>query len=123
MLMWNGVSICLKECDATVKFLSLEPLIGPLPHLNLDGIDWVIVGGESGTNPRPMESEWAIDIRDQCDTAGVPYFFKQHGGSGRDKGGRILDGKMYNGMPKIWINPDPNADGPDMADFAEAHYQ
>lgn len=128
--VWMGVSVedqnveyrigMLRECDAKVKFLSLEPLIGPLPDLNLDGIDWVIVGGESGVNSRPMKKEWVIDLRDQCDRALVPFFFKQWGGRNKKKSGRLLDGRTYSAMPTAWISPD--VDGPDMADFAEAYY-
>ena len=69
----------LRECPAVVRFLSLEPLLGPLPNLNLDGIGWVIVGGESGPHARPMHPDWARSIRDQCQAAGVPFFFKQWG--------------------------------------------
>ena len=91
----------LRTTDAHVKFLSLEPLLGPLPHLDLSDIDWVIVGGESGPNARPMQKEWAIEIRDQCMKAGVPFFFKQWGGV-RDKGGgdkALLDGRLWREMP------------------------
>ena len=87
--VWMGVSVenqdytfridHLRRTGAKVKFLSLEPLIGPLPNLNLRGIDWVIVGGESGPKARPMKESWVLDIREQCDTAGVPLFFKQAG--------------------------------------------
>ena len=81
--------------------LSLEPLIGALPQLNLDDIDWVIVGGESGPRARPMEEEWAIDIRDQCHSANVPFFFKQWGGRNKKKAGRVLDGRTYDEMPRV----------------------
>ena len=75
----------LRQTGAVVKFLSLEPLLGPLPGLNLDGIDWVIVGGESGPGARPMDPSWVLEIRDQCLDAGVPFFFKQWGGQERKK--------------------------------------
>ena len=83
-----------------IKFLSLEPLLGPLPELNLSRIDWVIVGGESGPKARPMELPWATDIRDQCLSANVPFFFKQWGGVNKKKSGRLLDGRTWNEMPK-----------------------
>lgn len=91
----------LRKSDAKLKFLSLEPLLGPLPNLNLDGIGWVIVGGESGTGYRPMDPAWAIDLRDQCAKAGVPFFFKQHGGRKRDKGGDILADNRYHEYPEL----------------------
>jgi protein gp37 len=109
--IWMGVSVenekvksridLLRKTNAKVKFLSCEPLIGPLPDLNLDGIDWVIVGGESGRKPRPMKEEWALDIMDQCKNAGVKFFFKQWGGTNKKKAGRELQGKYYNDMPSI----------------------
>ena len=86
--------------NAFIKFLSLEPLIGPLPELNLQKIDWVIVGGESGRTPRPMKPEWVIDIKDQCDKARVAFFFKQWGGRNKKAAGRELEGKTYDAMPK-----------------------
>jgi protein gp37 len=89
--VWMGVSVenqkylfradHLRRTRAKAKFLSLEPLLGPLPCLKLRGIDWVIVGGESGPGARPMKAEWAVDIRDQCRSVGVPFFFKQWGGA------------------------------------------
>ena len=107
--VWLGVSVenarythridLLRQTDAAIKFLSLEPLLGPLPNLNLDGIDWVIVGGESGPGARPMEREWAADIRDQCQAAGVPFHFKQWGGVFKKRNGRLLDGREWNGFP------------------------
>lgn len=109
--IWMGVSIenkdytyrinHLRETDARVKFLSLEPLLGPLPNLNLQGIDWVIVGGESGPGARVMCESWVLDIRDQCLAAGVPFFFKQWGGVNKKRAGRILDGRTYNQMPRV----------------------
>ena len=115
--VWAGVSIennqylfradDLRATGAKVKFLSLEPLLGPLPDLNLAGIDWVIVGGESGPKARQMKAEWARDIRDQCVAAGVPFFFKQwgcydeNGGRvGKKKAGRLLDGRQWDEMPQ-----------------------
>lgn len=107
--IWMGVSVededadfridHLRRTNAVVKFLSLEPLIGPLPNLNLNNIDWVIVGGESGRTPRPMKAEWVIDLRDQCDRARVAFFFKQWGGKNKKAAGRELDGRTYDEMP------------------------
>jgi hypothetical protein len=108
--VWMGVSVenanyvdridDLRTTGAAVKFLSLEPLLGPLPKLKLKGIDWVIVGGESGPCARPMAPEWATDIRDQCAKAGVAFFFKQWGGKNKKKAGRVLEGKTYDAMPE-----------------------
>ena len=96
--IWMGVSVedekvkhridSLRKVPAAVRFLSCEPLIGPLPRLNLRGIDWVIVGGESGACPRPMKEEWAISIRDQCEKHDVAFFFKQWGGRNKKAAGR-----------------------------------
>lgn len=107
--VWMGVSVenssyasrinDLRTTAARVKFLSLEPLLGPLPALRLDGINWVIVGGESGPGARPLEAAWVIDIRDQCLRAGVPFFFKQWGGVWKKKHGRLLEGKTWNMLP------------------------
>ena len=107
--IWMGVSVenqnvieridYLRYTGAFIKFLSLEPLIGPLQDLNLHNIDWVIVGGESGPKARPMKKEWALDIKDQCDKADVKFFFKQWGGFNKKKAGRQLEGKTYNEMP------------------------
>ncbi|MEM9237245.1 MAG: phage Gp37/Gp68 family protein [Verrucomicrobiota bacterium] len=107
--IWMGVSVedervktriaHLRKVPAAVRFLSCEPLIGPLPRLNLRGIDWVIVGGESGARPRPMRPEWAIEIRDQCLKHGVAFFFKQWGGRKKKAAGRELDGLLYDGFP------------------------
>jgi len=109
--IWMGVSVedmqvtkridLLSNTNAKVKFLSLEPLIGPLNNMNLNNIDWVIVGGESGHNPRPMESDWVLDIQEQCKSSDVPFFFKQWGGKNKKKNGRILNGKTYDEMPEI----------------------
>ena len=107
--VWLGVSVeCedylyriddLRATNAPVKFLSLEPLIGPLPGLNLEGIDWVIVGGESGPGARPMQEEWVTEIRDVCLRSGVPFFFKQWGGVFKKRAGRILEGRTWDQMP------------------------
>lgn len=107
---WMGVSVenqdvvqridYLRSCGALVKFLSLEPLLGPLPSLNLSAIDWVIVGGESGPGARPIEKEWVIDIRDQCLDVRVPFFFKQWGGVFKARNGRTLDGRTWDQWPE-----------------------
>ena len=114
--VWMGVSVeddqyafridDLRATGAKVKFLSLEPLLGPLPNLDLTGIDWVIVGGESGPKARQMKAEWALDIRDQCVAAGVAFFFKQWGcydensvRVGNKNAGRLLDGRQWDEMP------------------------
>ncbi|GAB2493341.1 DUF5131 family protein [Algoriphagus taiwanensis] len=109
--IWMGVSVeddrvldridFLRQTGARVKFLSCEPLIGPLPNLNLNGIDWVIVGGESGHKPRPMDPEWVLDIQEQCQTAKVAFFFKQWGGKNKKKAGRELNGQTYDEMPEV----------------------
>jgi protein gp37 len=109
--IWMGVSVedmnhvkridLLRQTRARVKFLSCEPLIGPLPDMNLEGIDWVIVGGESGPHARPMESDWVIDIMEQCERAGVKFFFKQWGGTNKKKTGRQLQGRIYDEMPEF----------------------
>ena len=109
--IWMGVSVednrvieridFLRKTKAKVKFLSLEPLIGPLPNLNFKKIDWVIVGGESGHKPRPMKPEWVIDIQEQCEKAEVAFFFKQWGGRNKKATGRLLNGRTYDEMPEI----------------------
>lgn len=108
--VWMGVSVedervtdrieALRQTDAHIKFLSLEPLLGALPNLELDGIDWVIVGGESGPGARKMEEAWVIDIHEQCKDADVAFFFKQWGGTHKSKTGRELEGKTYDEMPE-----------------------
>ena len=108
--IWMGVSVedervtCriddLRKVPAAVRFLSCEPLIGPLSKLNLKGIDWVIVGGESGANPRPMKQEWATSIRDQCGKHDVAFFFKQWGGRNKKAAGRELEGTLHDTFPK-----------------------
>ncbi len=107
--VWMGVSVensnyiyrvhLLCQTHARIKFLSCEPLLGPLPNLPLDGIDWVIVGGESGPKARPMDPAWVREIRDQCQAAGVPFFFKQWGGTRKKQTGRLLDGRTWDDMP------------------------
>ncbi|HXV44995.1 MAG TPA: phage Gp37/Gp68 family protein [Anaerolineae bacterium] len=107
--IWMGVSVennkytfrvdHLRQTGAKIKFLSLEPLLGPLPNLNLEGIDWVIAGGESGPKARPMAEEWVINLRDQCLAANVPFFFKQWGGTRKKKTGRVLQGRTWDEMP------------------------
>ena len=109
--IWMGVSVendkvknridFLRKTKAKVKFLSCEPLIGPLAKLDLKKIDWVIVGGESGRKPRPMNSKWVSDIQDQCKISNVAFFFKQWGGKNKKLSGRILNGKTYDEMPKM----------------------
>ena len=91
----------LRQTDAYIKFLSLEPLLGPLPQLNLRGIDWVIVGGESGPGARPVKEGWVVDIRDQCRKARIPFFFKQWGGFNKKRAGRVLQGRTWDQMPRL----------------------
>ena len=98
----EGCRFCYAERIAarfSGKGMALEPLLGALPNLELDGIDWVIVGGESGPGARKMEKKWVIDIRNQCADAKVPFFFKQWGGKRKSKTGRKLDGQTYDEMP------------------------
>ncbi len=112
--VWMGVSVesnkykfridHLRETDAQVKFLSLEPLLGPLQELNVSGIDWVIVGGESGPGARPIEEIWVTDIRDQCLSSQVPFFFKQWGGKNKKKSGRVLQGRTWDQLPVAGVN-------------------
>lgn len=109
--VWMGVSVeteryafrldHLRSVDAAVRFVSAEPLLGPLPDLDLTSIDWLIAGGESGPNARPMDEEWVRDLRDQCGAAGVSFFFKQWGGRTPKAGGRELDGALYDEMPAV----------------------
>jgi protein gp37 len=109
--IWMGVTVennnyvhradDLRKVDAAVKFLSLEPLLGPLPNLKLNGIDWVIVGGESGPNARPMKKEWVLEIKKKCEVEyKIPFFFKQWGGVNKKKTGRILQGKTWDNYPQ-----------------------
>jgi protein gp37 len=107
--LWMGVSVerhdyafridHLRRTPAQTRFLSLEPLLGPLSSLDLRGIDWVIVGGESGHRARPMEETWVLDIMRQCQRAGVPFFFKQWGGRNKKQAGRLLRGRTWDAMP------------------------
>ena len=107
--IWMGVTVedchnvdridALLDVPASVRFLSLEPLLGPLPDLRLAAIDWVIVGGESGPGARPMQAEWVTDIRDQCLDTDVPFFFKQWGGVRKKAAGRELEGRVWDQMP------------------------
>ena len=107
--IWCGVSVedrrgrarirHLQAAPAAIRFLSIEPLIGPVGDIDLDGIAWVIVGGESGPNARPMKYGWVCEIRDRCELADVPFFFKQWGGARAKSGGRLLDGREWNEFP------------------------
>jgi len=117
--VWLGTSIendeyvgradALRAAPATTRFLSLEPLLGPLPSLDLTGIDWVIVGGESGPEHRPLDLDWVRHLRDRCVAVGIPLFFKQVGGRTPKAGGRLLDGRTWDefpAMPASGIVPD-----------------
>lgn len=107
--IWLGTSVedervinridLLRLNNASVKFLSCEPLIGSLAGINLSNIDWVIVGGESGRKPRPMKKEWVLEIKEQCEIFGSAFFFKQWGGTNKKLSGRELDGQIYEAMP------------------------
>jgi len=107
--IWMGTSVenqdyihrvhTLSEINAKVRFLSIEPLLGPLSRLPLANIEWVIVGGESGPNSRPMKKEWVTTIRDRCVRYGVPFFFKQWGGIQKSKTGRTLDKRTWDELP------------------------
>jgi len=108
--VWMGTSVesadylqridVLRRVPAAVRFLSLEPLLGPIPQLDLDGIHWVIVGGESGPGARPMEPAWVREVQKICVRSQVPFFFKQWGGARKKAAGRVLDGKVWNEMPR-----------------------
>ncbi len=109
--VWMGVSVerqdytfridHLRTTEALIKFLSLEPLLGPLADLDLSGIHWAIVGGESGPGCRPMLEEWVLEIREQCQQSEVPFFFKQWGGTNKKKSGRLLQGRTWDSMPDL----------------------
>jgi len=109
--VWMGVSVessdylfrieHLSQTDAKIKFVSFEPLLGPIHDLELEGIDWVIVGGESGPKARPLDPEWVREIRNHCLSADVPFFFKQWGGVIKKRTGRILDGRTWDQMPEM----------------------
>jgi protein gp37 len=111
--IWMGVSVenekyldridHLRKTGAHIKFLSLEPLLGPLRKMNLRGIDWVIVGGESGPGARPIDPAWVTGIRDQCERATVPFFFKQWGGMQKKRTGRTLEGRTWDEMPETLV--------------------
>jgi protein gp37 len=117
--VWMGVSVeradyawridCLREVPARIRFLSLEPLLGPLDNLDLSGIHWAIVGGESGPGARPMDEAWVTDLRDQCRVAGVAFFFKQWGGTVKCRRGRELEGRTWDEMPIL--GEDEESDG------------
>lgn len=108
--VWMGVTVekadylyridYLRQTDATIKFLSLEPLLGAIKNIDLTNIDWVICGGESGPNARPIEVEWVRGVRDQCVIEKVPFFFKQWGGMNKKKAGRLLDNHIWSQMPQ-----------------------
>ena len=107
--IWMGVSVenddykiridHLRKTDAKIKFLSIEPLLGPVTNMDLEGIDWVIVGGESGPGAREIKSEWVIDIKNQCEKSKVAFFFKQWGGVNKKKTGRLLEGRTWDELP------------------------
>ncbi len=109
--VWMGVTVenndyisridNLRQTGAAIKFISFEPLIGPVSHGSLDSIDWTIVGGESGAGARPMQRKWVTDIRDQCLTEGIPFFFKQWGGVNKKAAGRNLEGRQWNQRPSL----------------------
>ena len=108
--VWVGTSIederqlqradDLRRVKASVRFLSLEPLISGLPTLNLEGMDWVSLAGESGANARPMDADWVRDVRDRCQRRGIPFFFLQWGGTSPKSGGRLLDGRTWDELPR-----------------------
>ena len=108
--IWMGVTIenndyvgradDLRKVNAAVKFLSLEPLLGPLPDLKLDGMNWVIIGGESGPGARSMKKEWVLDIKRKCENKKIPFFFKQWGGVNKKKAGRLLQGRTWDNYPE-----------------------
>ncbi len=110
--IWMGVTIenndyvgraeDLRSTAAAIKFLSLEPLLGPLPDLDLRGIDWVIVGGESGPGAREMRQEWVLEVKEKCEKANAAFFFKQWGGVNKKKNGRILQGRTWDNYPQVY---------------------
>lgn len=116
--IWLGVSVedkeyglpridVLRETNAAVRFLSIEPLLEDIGRVNLQGIDWVIVGGESGQRARPMKREWVQSILEQCRELGIPFFFKQWGGVHKKRNGRTLNGRTYDEYPNVSSNPVP----------------
>jgi len=114
--VWMGVTVesekylhridNLREVNAPIRFLSMEPLLGPVPNLNLKGIDWVIVGGESGPGARPMNEEWVLDIKRQCEKQDAAFFFKQWGGVNKKKTGRLLLGRTWDDSPSLPCDPE-----------------
>jgi protein gp37 len=128
--VWMGVTVenestvgrvaDLQAVPAAVRFLSCEPLLGNLPRLPLKGIDWVIVGGESGPGARPMREEWVLSIKRQCDRSGAAFYFKQWGGTRKHRNGRELQGRIYSEMPKYNLpsSVDPSESLPLVADAA-----
>jgi len=112
--IWMGVTVeaneyvdrvnYLRDCPAHIKFLSIEPLIDSVDTLDYTGIDWAIVGGESGYGARVLKKEWVVDVKDKCLELNIPFFFKQWGGVNKKKAGRLLDNKIYDDMPKIFAN-------------------
>jgi protein gp37 len=130
--IWWGVSVedrkhglprvaHLQQARAKVRFLSIEPLLEDLGRIDLSGIDWVIVGGESGPGARPMKKEWVLSIREQCRSYGIPFFFKQWGGVRKTRNGRVLEGQTYDEYPRR--NPAPMPDKQERATFAEHFFQ
>ncbi|MCF8111811.1 MAG: phage Gp37/Gp68 family protein [Desulfobacteraceae bacterium] len=114
--IWMGVTVesdayleriyNLVKTDAKIKFLSLEPLLTRMPEMDLNGIDWVIAGGESGPHSRIMKKEWVISIKNQCQEQNIPFFFKQWGGTNKKKTGRLLEGRVWNQLPLFSDNPE-----------------
>jgi protein gp37 len=112
--IWIGVTIesgeykyradLLRNINATIRFISCEPLIGPIDDLNLDGIDWLIAGGESGRTPRPIQQDWVQSLQKQCEEADVSFFFKQWGGTNKKKNGRLLNGKIFDNRPSLILS-------------------
>lgn len=118
--IWWGVSVedrryglprmdVLRETPVAMRFLSIEPLLEDLGEINLEGIAWVIVGGESGHGARPMDEHWVLNIQRQCRTQGVPFFFKQWGGARKSEAGRLLQGRTYDEVPERMYVPPPDA--------------
>jgi protein gp37 len=109
--VWAGVTVesadyydrldDLRSVPAALRYVSVEPMLGPMPDFPLDGIDWIILGGESGPGARPIEKRWVVDMKNRCKKNDVPFFFKQWGGTNRQETGCLLDGKYYHEMPKI----------------------
>lgn len=114
--VWMGVSVetaeyryrvdHLRQTSARVRFVSFEPLLGAVGPVDLTGIHWAIVGGESGPEARPVQDAWVTSLRDQCLDAGVAFFFKQWGGTNKKKAGRLLEGRTWDGMPPVWHSPE-----------------